>query len=150
MTLRDWLDERETDGKSMCSIGGGGGGGQRTQTSMPVVPDEYKPLVNAQVQALLGLQQALPISSFAAWNPRPVAPMSAYTQEFMNMVPLMQVPTFGLQSVANLGPRILDRTAALPSVGSADRQNVIYQQMASRPIAYSRPSIPPPPSVPQQ
>lgn len=150
MKLRDWIDEDYPYEKTLCSVGGGGGGGQRTQTSMPVVPEEYKPLVNAQVQALLGLQQALPISSFATWNPRPVAPLSAYTQEFLNMVPLMQVPTFGLQSVANLGPRILDRTAALPSVGSADRQNVIYQQMASRPIAYSRPSIPPPPSVPQQ
>lgn len=118
----------------------GGGGGQQTQTSMPVIPDEYKPLADAQVQALLALQQALPLTAFASWNPRPIAPMSNYTQAFLNMVPQMQTPTWGLTTVAGLGPTVLNRTQAIAGTGGADRQNEIYQQMAARPVAYQRPT----------
>jgi hypothetical protein len=106
---------------------------------MPVIPEEYKPLANAQVQALLALQNVLPITAFASWNPRPVAPMSAYTQEFLNMVPMMQVPTWGLQTVAGLGPTVLNRTQTIANTGGADRQNEIYQQMAARGPVYQRP-----------
>lgn len=117
----------------------GGGGGQRTQTSMPVIPEEYRPYARAQANALMALQQALPLTAFAQWNPRPIAPMSNYTQTFLDMVPMMQVPTWGLTTVAGLGPTVLNRTQAIAGTGGAGRQNEIYQQMASRGPVYQRP-----------
>lgn len=118
----------------------GGGGGGQTSTSMPVIPAEFKPLVNASVQQLLGLQQALPITMFASFMPRPIAPMSPFYQEFMNLVPLMQVPTAGIQTVfGQTGPAIQSRVQQVTNAGSADRQMQLAQQLADRGPVYQRP-----------
>lgn len=137
--LFGWSGEEPVKAKLRLMVGGGGSS-SRTQSSMPVIPPEYAPLAQGQVQGLLALQQALPLTAFAQWMPRPIAPMSSYTQEFMNLVPLMQTPTWGLTTVAGLGPTVLNRTNTIAGTGGADRQNAIYQQMASRGPVYTRPT----------
>lgn len=95
-----------TDGETSAPVIAGGGGGSdttTTSTQKAEFPPEFRPLATAAVNQILGLQEALPISGFAGFSPRTIAPFSSLQQQGLSLVPSLLKPTAGLQSLQQLG-----------------------------------------------
>ena len=82
---------------------GGGGGGKQASTTESSYPPEFRPLAESARKEIESLQQALPLASFAPFQPAGVAglsPMDQWTMDLVTRTPdlpaafegLMQLP----------------------------------------------------------
>ena len=68
--------------------GGSDGGGTTTTESRAEYPPEFRPLAEAAVRNIMGLQDVLPMMDFAAAQPGRVAGLSPFTQAGMGLAAL--------------------------------------------------------------
>lgn len=83
-------------------MGGGSGGGQETQNTGEY-PAQFQPLAQGAANQILKLQKALPLARFANPNPGQTAGIAPFQQAAMNFMPNLLNPSWGLQSLQNMG-----------------------------------------------
>ena len=77
-----------------------GGGG--TSTTKSEFPPEFRPLAESAVEQIQALQDALPLSGFAASNPREVPGLAPFQQAALGLLPSTLLPTQGLKTLQRL------------------------------------------------
>lgn len=80
----------------------GGGGGQEVKNTGEY-PAEFKPLATKAAAQIGQMQQALPLAGFAAPNPGQTAGIAPFQQAAMNMAPQLLAPSWGLQTLQQMG-----------------------------------------------
>ena len=85
---------------------GGSGGGQQTSTSTASYPEEFRPLAASAREQIQALQGALPLASFGQANPGQTAGLSPFQQATMNFAPQLLAPSWGLDTLQNMGQPI--------------------------------------------
>lgn len=85
---------------------GGSGGGTQSTTNTASYPEEFKPLATGAVNQMLRLQGKLPLAQFAQPNPGQTAGISPFQQATMNFIPSLLAPSWGLETLQNMGQPI--------------------------------------------
>lgn len=83
----------------------GGGGGQETQNTGEY-PTQFQPIARGAADQILQLQGALPLAAFGQPNPGQTAGVSPFQQAAMNFIPQLLAPSWGLETLQNLGQPI--------------------------------------------
>src|SRR3990172_7361909 len=98
---------------------GGGGQNQATTTeNQASYPAEFKPLATGAANQILNMQRRLPLSSFAKANPGQTAGISPFQQAVMNFAPQLLAPSWGLETLQNLGQPINQLAGNAVGVGN--------------------------------
>lgn len=84
-------------------MGGSGGGGTQSTTNTASYPKEFKPLAKGAADQILAMQNSLPLAGFGQANPGQTAGISPFQQATMNMIPHLLAPSWGLETLQNLG-----------------------------------------------
>jgi len=71
--------------------GGSGGGGTTTSQQHAEYPVEFRPLAEAAVKQIIGLQGRLPLAEFGVAQPARVAGLSPFTEAGMSLVPSLMM-----------------------------------------------------------
>jgi len=85
---------------------GGSGGGTQTSTNTASYPAEFKPLAKSAVSQIQGLQNMLPLAQFGQAHPGQTAGIAPFQQATMNFLPQLLAPSWGLETLQNLGQPI--------------------------------------------
>lgn len=85
---------------------GGSGGGTQSTTNSATYPDEFKPLATGAGKQILAMQKALPLAQFGKANPAQTAGLAPFQQATMNLIPQLLAPSWGLETLQNLGQPI--------------------------------------------
>jgi hypothetical protein len=82
---------------------GGGGEGQQTTQNTGTYPEEFKPIARNAAKNILAMQSALPLVGFSQPNPGQTAGLAPFQQAVANFAPSLLAPSWGLQTLQNLG-----------------------------------------------
>lgn len=122
---------------------GGSGGGTQTSTNTASYPAEFKPLAKRAATEIHALQGALPLASFGQAQPGQTAGIAPFQQATMNVLPGLLAPSWGLETLQNLGQPLNQLAGNAIGVGN---QNAPFSNaltaLASGGFGTGQPSFP--------